>query len=144
MWKIYEVKKMNVFVIAILILALVGSVVLFAQSSRRTELERIYGEPSKLVELVAKKSESFLLVDVRTPEEYRSGHIPGSLNIPVDAIGAKPPTPQKDALIILYCRSGNRSGTAKRILEQAGYTRVVNFGAVSRWPKNLITGTNAE
>jgi len=135
---------MNVFVIAILVLVLAGAVVLFAQSNRGTELERIYGEPSKLVELVEKKSEPFLLVDVRTQEEYRSGHIPGALNIPVDTIGAKPPTPQKDALIILYCRSGNRSGTAKRILEQAGYTRVVNFGAVSRWPKNLVTGMNPE
>ena len=135
---------MNVFVIAILVLVLAGAVVLFAQSSRGTELERIYGEPSKLVELVEKKSEPFLLVDVRTQEEYRSGHIPGALNIPVDTIGTKPPTPQKDALIILYCRSGNRSGTAKRVLEQAGYTRVVNFGAVSRWPKNLVTGMNPE
>lgn len=135
---------MNVFVIAILVLVLAGAVVLFAQSNRGTELERIYGEPSKLVELVEKKSEPFLLVDVRTQEEYRSGHIPGALNIPVDTIGAKPPTPQKDALIILYCRSGNRSGTAKRVLEQAGYTRVVNFGAVSRWPKKLVTGMNPE
>jgi|YNPBryulayer2012_1023412.scaffolds.fasta_scaffold42768_1 rhodanese-related sulfurtransferase len=135
---------MNVFVIAILVLVLAGAVVLFAQSNRGTELERIYGEPSKLVELVEKKSEPFLLVDVRTQEEYRSGHIPGALNIPVDTIGAKPPTPQKDALIILYCRSGNRSGTAKRVLEQAGYTRVVNFGPVSRWPKKLVTGMNPE
>lgn len=135
---------MNVFVIAILVLVLAGAVVLFAQSNRGTELERIYGEPSKLVELVEKKSEPFLIVDVRTQEEYRSGHIPGALNIPVDTIGAKPPTPQKDALIILYCRSGNRSGTAKRVLEQAGYTRVVNFGAVSRWPKKLVTGMNPE
>ncbi len=135
---------MNVFVITILILFLLGAFVLFAQSNRPTELERIYAEPSKLVELVEKKAESFILVDVRTQEEYRSGHIPGAINIPVDTIGAKPPTPQKDALIILYCRSGSRSGTAKKILEQAGYTRLVNFGAVSRWPKSLVTGPNPE
>ncbi|MCX7788404.1 MAG: rhodanese-like domain-containing protein [Spirochaetes bacterium] len=135
---------MNVFVITLLILLLLGALVLFAQSSRPTELERIYGEPSKLVELVEKKVEPFILVDVRTPEEYRSGHIPGAINIPVDTIGSKPPSPQKDALIILYCRSGNRSSSAKKILEQLGYTRVVNFGAVSKWPKNVIAGPNPE
>ncbi len=135
---------MNVFIITILVLFLLGAFALFAQSNRPTELERVYGVPSKLVELVEKKTEPFILVDVRTPEEYRSGHIPGAINIPVDTIGSKPPTPQKDALIILYCRSGNRSGAAKKILEQLGYTRLVNFGAVSKWPKSLITGTNPE
>ncbi len=134
---------MNVFVITVLILVLLVAGGFFAQS-KRTDLERIYTSPSKVVELVEKKTEPFILVDVRTPEEYRSGHIPGALNIPVDTIGNNPPTSQKDALIILYCRSGNRSGVAKKILEQAGYTRIVNFGAVSRWPKNLITGTNPE
>ncbi|MFQ3621106.1 MAG: rhodanese-like domain-containing protein [Spirochaetales bacterium] len=133
---------MNVSIWIVVVSLILVAGYLLAQTKAGSALEKVYRDPAKLVELVERKTEPFILVDVRTAEEYSSGHIPGALNIPVDSIGRNYPTQDKDALIILYCRSGNRSGAAKQILEQAGFKRLVNFGGVNRWPKDLVTGKN--
>lgn len=74
------------------------------------------------------------LVDVRTPAEYASGHIDGAVNVPVDTLSERlKELGPKDSNIVLYCRSGARSGRAKAMLEQQGFERVVNLGAMSRW-----------
>jgi len=101
---------------------------------------RSYTDPAALAALVAHKSEPYLLVDVRTPEEYSAGHIRTAVNVPVDTIGTAPPTQDKAALIIVYCRSGGRSAAAKKTLDGLGYTRVQDFGALSRWTGELVTG----
>lgn len=93
-----------------------------------------------LERLIRDRQEDFFLLDVRTPAEYESGHIPTAVNIPVDTIGSVFAAQNKNALIVVYCRSGNRSGTAKKILEQAGYANVVNFGAISDWTGPLVQG----
>lgn len=112
----------------------------FAQQAK----ESPYTDPAKLAALIDKRKEkdavAYLLVDVRTPEEYRGGHIVTASNIPVTDIGAKPPTEKKDALIVVYCRSGARSATAKQTLERLGYTNVVDFGGVYRWTGALVAG----
>jgi rhodanese-related sulfurtransferase len=100
-----------------------------------------YSEPSKLVALVDGKAEAYILVDVRSPEEYASGHIRTAINIPVTEIAAHPPTEQKNALIIVYCRSGVRSAKAAAILKKLGYKGGVDFGGVSRWPGPLVVGS---
>mgnify|MGYP000107868409 CR=1 FL=1 len=82
------------------------------------------------------------LVDTRTAQEYASGHIPGAINIDYREIGISPPTDDTDALVIVYCRSGNRSGTAARTLAGLGYTRVLDWGGVIRWPYSLVTGAD--
>jgi phage shock protein E len=79
----------------------------------------------------------YILVDVRTAEEFASGHIPTAVNIPYDTILENPPTRDKAALIIVYCRSGSRSTAAYSSLNGAGYTNVVNFGAIGRWKGEL-------
>jgi rhodanese-related sulfurtransferase len=99
-----------------------------------------YTDPAALAKLVAEKTEPYILVDTRTPEEYEAGHIPGAVNIPFDVIGRNPPSKDKDALVIVYCRSGSRSGMAKRTLDSLGYTRVEDFGAVGRWKGDLVRG----
>jgi rhodanese-related sulfurtransferase len=124
-------------VIAIL---LAGGYFIFAQGGAPARPEDTYLEPANLAGLIEKKTEPYVLVDVRTAEEYSSGHIPGAMNIPYDIIASNLPTPDKNALVIVYCRSGNRSGIAKKTLESLGYSRVVNFGAVSKWPKELVSG----
>ena len=74
------------------------------------------------------------LVDVRTPEEYAAGHIDGAINIPVQQLAARvSELAPKDKELVLYCRSGNRSKTAARILEGAGYTKVFDLGPMSAW-----------
>jgi len=74
------------------------------------------------------------LVDVRTPHEFASGHIPGAVNIPVQDLGRRmTELDGKERPIVLYCRSGARSSTAARMLESAGYAQVHDLGAMGRW-----------
>ena len=74
------------------------------------------------------------LVDVRTPEEFAAGHIAGAINIPVQDLDRRMGEIEpKDRAIVLYCRSGNRSGRAGRMLRSAGYVAVHDLGAMSRW-----------
>ena len=68
------------------------------------------------------------LVDVRTPGEFVGGHIRGSVNIPLDSIPVQLAKFKNKKNIIVFCRSGNRSSQAKSILEQNGFTNVVNGG----------------
>lgn len=73
--------------------------------------------------------EGAFLVDVRTPEEFAAGHVKGSVNIPLDTIGSKITAFKSKKNIVVFCRSGARSGQAKAILQQNGITDVVNGGA---------------
>lgn len=73
--------------------------------------------------------EGALIVDVRTPEEFKEGHIEGSLNIPLDEIEKAMLWLQKDVPVVLVCASGNRSGAAVKILKSNGYEKVYNGGA---------------
>jgi len=68
------------------------------------------------------------LVDVRTPGEFSSGHVPGSVNIPLDSVPNQLAKFKDKKNIIVFCRSGARSGQAKSILQQNGYTNVINGG----------------
>jgi rhodanese-related sulfurtransferase len=99
-----------------------------------------YTDPDVIRNLTEDPPENFYLVDVRTPEEYWGGHIPGALNIPLSKIEEEQPTDNKDALIVVYCRSGNRSGQAKRILESLGYRNVHNFGGIIDWDGETVEG----
>ena len=101
---------------------------------------REYAEPAKLSALVDGKAEAYILVDVREPDEYEAGHIRTAINIPVGSIMANPPTAQKDALIIVYCKSGKRSARAAGILEGLGYKGVIDFGGVDNWNEELTVG----
>lgn len=71
-----------------------------------------------------------LIIDVRTPAEYREGHIKGAVNIPYDQIRSRISElgNDKNRDIVLYCRSGRRSGIAKKILEKIGFKNVLNAG----------------
>jgi len=74
------------------------------------------------------------LVDVRTPQEFAAGHIEGAINIPVQELDARlAEFGPKDGVVVVYCRSGARSATAKSRLEAAGYKTVHNLGAMSNW-----------
>ncbi len=73
--------------------------------------------------------EGALIVDVRTKEEYEQGHIPGSLNIPLDEIGKAMEWLQKDVPVVLVCASGNRSSHAVMVLKANGFEKVYNGGS---------------
>ena len=84
----------------------------------------------------------YIILDVRTPEEFAEKHIPGALNIPNETIGTEPipELPDKDQLILVYCRSGNRSKQASEKLVTLGYTNIVEFGGINDWPGETVTG----
>ena len=86
-------------------------------------------------------SEDIIVVDVRTQEEYDEGHIPNSVLIPNETITQTPPEqlPDKDATILIYCRSGNRSRQAAEKLLAMGYTNIYDFGGIRDWPYDVIT-----
>lgn len=80
------------------------------------------------------------VIDVRTPNEFAAGHIDGAINIPLEQIqngSANLESLKKDSPIVLYCRSGRRSGVAKELLEQQGYSKLTNGGGVSDLAKQL-------
>lgn len=81
------------------------------------------------------EEEGYLILDVRTPEEFAEGHIPGAINVANETIGTEdiPKLPDKDQLILVYCRSGNRSKQASEKLAALGYTNVVEFGGMKDW-----------
>ncbi|MFQ5675120.1 MAG: rhodanese-like domain-containing protein, partial [bacterium] len=87
-------------------------------------------EPPPKSKLDVLQTQPDLWIDVRTPEEYATGHLQGALNIPHDAIGDRIPdvAPDKHQAIRLYCRSGRRAGIAKATLEELGYANVFNEG----------------
>ena len=78
----------------------------------------------------------YLILDVRREDEYLQQHIPGAINIPNESIGTEeiPDLPRKDQLILVYCRSGNRSKQAAGKLAALGYTNIVEFGGIIDWP----------
>ena len=81
--------------------------------------------------LVAIESQA-LIVDVRTPEEFADGHYPGAINIPHETIldGLNQLGVTADTAVILYCRSGNRSGQAEQVLQEKGFTEARNAGGL--------------
>ena len=77
----------------------------------------------------------YIILDVRRPDEYADGHIPNAINVPNESIGTDeiPELPDKDQLIMVYCRSGRRSKEASEKLVKLGYTNIVEFGGILDW-----------
>ena len=84
----------------------------------------------------------YIILDVRTPEEFAEKHIPGAINVANETIGTDeiPELPDKDQLILVYCRSGNRSKQASEKLVALGYTNIVEVGGINDWPGEIVTG----
>ena len=113
-----------------------------AKQAAKSDNEKLTGY-QKITPVVVKerldKGEKLIIVDVRTKEEYDSGHIANSLLIPYDEIEKKAPAllTDKNAAIIVYCRTGRRSEAAGRMLLALGYRDVKNLGGVLTWPYEL-------
>ena len=85
-------------------------------------------------------SQEVVIVDVRTPEEYDGGHIPNAILVPNESIGDDMPEalPDKEATLLIYCRSGRRSKEASEKLLKLGYKSIYEFGGVIDWPYELV------
>ena len=82
-----------------------------------------------------KDEKNYIILDVRRPDEYAEGHIPGAINVPNEEIGTAEiaKLPDKAQLILVYCRSGRRSKEASEKLVKLGYTNIVEFGGILDW-----------
>ncbi len=93
---------------------------------------------SELKELIDKKDNGYVLIDVRTEEEYKNGYIPTAINIPHTKIQEETEKIPKKKLIIVYCKVGGRASTAESKLLQLGYKNVINFGGINSWNYDLV------
>ena len=83
------------------------------------------------------EQEEIFILDVREQSEYNEGHVPGAVLLPVGTISeetAAAVIENKDTVVLVYCRSGNRSKTAAQALADLGYTQVYEFGGICDWP----------
>lgn len=92
-------------------------------------------------QMIDAEEQDVTIVDVRTLEEYKEGHLPEALLVPLETIGDDMPKalPDKDAVLIVYCRSGRRSKDAADKLVTLGYQNVYDMGGIIDWPYDTIT-----
>ena len=93
------------------------------------------------VDMMAQEQD-YQILDVRTWEEYKQGHIPGAICIPNETISTEPlpQLPDQNQLILVYCRSGNRSKQASEKLAKLGYSNIVEFGGINSWTGETVSG----
>ena len=126
-------KRILPFVMALLLLA--GCAAPAAEASYR---QIGMAEAIEMME----NEKDYVILDVRTVEEFRERHIPNAINIPNETIGEDeiPQLPDKGQLILVYCRSGNRSKQAAQKLAALGYSNIVEFGGINDWPGETVSG----
>ena len=92
------------------------------------------------VDMMAQET-GYIILDVRRPDEFAAGHIPNAINVANETIGMAeiPELPDKDQLILVYCRSGRRSKEASEKLVKLGYTNIVEFGGILDWKGEIVT-----
>ena len=118
------------------------SLLLLAGCAAPVDSEASYQQISMDEAIAIMESESdYIILDVRTTEEFADKHIPDAINIPNETIGTEdiPELPDKDQLILVYCRSGNRSKQASDKLVGLGYTNIVEFGGINDWPRETVS-----
>ena len=124
---------MKKIIISILFCLLIG-----CNSKTTVEYQRI--SPQKAQVLMDEMIEPYVLLDVRTVDEYKERHIVNAINIPLDELEelANVKLIDKDQPIFVYCRSGNRSQEGSQILVDLGYTNVIEMGGINDWEGKII------
>ena len=123
-------KKLIFLLLAVMMLTACGEL---NKSDREATYMNITAEEAKGI---MDREEGYIILDVRTQEEYDQGHIPGAIQISHEEIAEKAENvlTDKDQLILVYCRSGRRSKIAAEILVDLGYTNIKEFGGILDWP----------
>ena len=117
-----------------LIVSLTGCGSREEEAENTASYQQITAEEAK--SMMEEKPDAVIL-DVREQDEYDAGHIPGAVLLSVGTINeetAASAIPEKDTVVLVYCRSGNRSKTASQALADLGYTRIYEFGGIKDWP----------
>lgn len=136
-----KTKNKALLYIAIFVLIILGAALAYnspSDNNENPEYRKITGEEAKI--LMDKNAEAIIL-DVRTAEEYKESHIEGALLIPDNELSrrAEKELPDKDALILVYCRSGRRSAASAMELVEMGYTKVYDFGGIIDYPYDTVS-----
>lgn len=123
--------KLKVVPLLLVILLLAGCADTTGGENNATYKQITMSEAAEMME----SESNYIILDVRRPDEFAAGHIPNAVNIPNESIGADEidELPDKDRLILVYCRSGNRSKQASEKLVRLGYTNIVEFGGILDW-----------
>ena len=117
---------------------------LWGAASAAHQIEGAYLEDGKGMGIwdTFEQETGYIILDVRTAQEYSEKHIPGAINIANESIGTEDISelPDKDQLILVYCRSGNRSKQASEKLVKLGYTNIIEIGGINSWPGETVNG----
>ena len=119
-----KIKRLLPFVLSLMLLSSCGAPGSSSSGYRQISMD----EAVKMM----KDEKNYIILDVRRPDEYAEGHIPGAINVPNEEIGTTEiaELPQKSQLILVDCRSGRRSKEASEKLVKFGYTNIVEFGGI--------------
>ena len=131
-------KKVKGLIIMLLIsLSLFGLTACDGEKEKASTYEHITAEQAKVIMDTEK---DYIIIDARTEEEFAEGHIENAILIPEYEIAsrAEKELPDKEQLILVYCRSGRRSKIASEELVKLGYTNVKEFGGIIDWPYEIV------
>ena len=133
-----QMKKVKGLIIMLLIsLSLFGMTACGSENGKSSTYEQITAEQAKTIMDTEK---DYIIIDARTDEEFAEGHIENAILIPEYEIAerAEKELPNKNQLILVYCRSGRRSKIASEELVKLGYTNVKEFGGIIDWPYEIV------
>ena len=130
-------KKMKGLVFMLLISLSLFGFVACQDGESNANYEQITAKEAKAV---MDTEQNYIIIDARTEEEFAEGHIENAILIPEYEIAqrAEKELPDKDAMILVYCRSGRRSKIASQELVKLGYTNVKEFGGIIDWPYEIV------
>ena len=122
-----KIKRLLPFVLSLMLLSSCGTPGSSSSDYRQISMD----EAVKMM----RDEKDYIILDVRRPDEFAEGHIPGAINVPNEEIGTAEiaELPNKSQLILVYCRSGRRSKEASEKLVKLGYTNIVEFGGFLDW-----------
>jgi len=125
----------KVIIILIILAVIIGGVIMLNKNTEKETTNQIQYVSMDEITTIMQENTNYIILDVRTIEEYNEGHIPNAICIPNETIDetVTKQLPNKDQLILIYCRSGNRSKQAALKLQQLGYTNLVEFGGIIDW-----------
>ena len=122
-----KIRRLLPFVLSLMLLSSCGTLGSSSSGYRQISMD----EAVKMM----RDEKDYIILDVRRPDEFAEGHIPGAINVPNEEIGTTDiaELPNKSQLILVYCRSGRRSKEASEKLVKLGYTNIVEFGGINDW-----------
>ena len=118
----------------------IASLLILLTGCGGTEMKTDYQQISQEEAKNMMDTQEVIVLDVREQGEFDAGHIPGALLLPVGTISelsAAAVIPEPDSVVLVYCRSGNRSKTASQALADLGYTNIYEFGGINDWPYEI-------